>query len=200
MTQSFPDALVEGWEGVEGSIELPDPDDRHVVAAALIGRADVIVTDNTKDFPAEQLPAPLFTQTLDEFLLDSLDLHPAAVISAVVRVADRTGRNGPRLTPADVADFLAATSAPAFGAAVKLALSSLIWGAQSASSPQEVRLRFVVVNGSQHIAAGQHVPTVTKGQKGIRGTASASTSDGPPNRSKNGLWRAYRASGPHEVR
>jgi predicted nucleic acid-binding protein len=123
MALSFPDALVEGWEGVEGSIKLPDPDDRHVVAAALIGRADVIVTDNTKDFPAEQLPSSLFIQTLDEFLLDSLDLHPAAVISAVVRVADRTGRNGPRLTPADVADFLAATSAPAFGAAVKLALS-----------------------------------------------------------------------------
>ena len=51
MTQSFPDALVEGWERIEDSIELPDPDDRHVVAAAVIGRADVIVTDNTKDFP-----------------------------------------------------------------------------------------------------------------------------------------------------
>lgn len=123
MTLSFPDALVEGWERVEGSIDLPDPNDRHVVAAALIGRADVIVTDNTTDFPAEQLPSPLFTQTLDEFLLDSLDLHPAAVISAVVRVADRTGRNGPRLTPADVADFLASTSAPAFGSAVKSSLT-----------------------------------------------------------------------------
>jgi len=118
MTQSFPDALVEGWELVEGSIELPDPDDRHVVAAALIGRADVIVTDNTKDFPADRLPAPLFTQTLDEFLLDSLDLHPAAVISAVVKVSERTGRTGPLLTPVDVADFLAETSASAFGAAV----------------------------------------------------------------------------------
>jgi hypothetical protein len=122
MAQSFPDALVEGWEQIEGSIKLSDLNDRHIVAAALIGRADVIVTDNTKDFPANQLPSPLFTQTLDEFLLDSLDLHPAAVISAVVRVADRTGRNGPRLTPADVADFLAATSAPAFGAALKLGL------------------------------------------------------------------------------
>lgn len=123
MTLSFPDALVEGWGLVEGSIDLPDPTDRHVVAAALIGRADVIVTDNTSDFPAEQLPSPLFTQTLDEFLLDSLDLHTVAVISAVVNVAERTGRNGPRLSPADVADFLAATSAPTFGAAVKSALS-----------------------------------------------------------------------------
>jgi len=64
------------------------------VAAALIGRADVIVTDNTKDFPPDQLPSPLFAQTLDEFLIDSLDLHRAAVISAVVRVANRTGRCG----------------------------------------------------------------------------------------------------------
>ena len=119
---SFPDALVEGWERVESSIEVPDPDDRHVVAAALIGRPDVIVTDNTSDFPAEQLPSPLFTQTLDEFRLDSLDLHPAAVISTAVRVANRTGRNGSQLAPVGVADLLAATSAPAFGAAVRLAL------------------------------------------------------------------------------
>jgi hypothetical protein len=123
MTTSFPDALVEGWERVEGSIELPDLNDRHVVAAALMGRADVIVTDNVKDFPTDELPRSLFTQSLDDFLLDSLDLHPAAVISAVVRVADRTGRNGPQLKPAEVADFLAATSAPAFGSAVKLAIS-----------------------------------------------------------------------------
>jgi len=94
MTQSFPNAMVEVWERIEGSIELPDPNDCHVVAEALIGRADVIVTDNTKDFPAERLPSPLFTQTLDEFLLDSLDLYPAAVISAVVNVAERTGRTG----------------------------------------------------------------------------------------------------------
>lgn len=118
MTQSFPDAMVEGWERVEGSVELPDPNDRHIVAAALIGRADVIVTDNTKDFPASQLPSPPFTQTFGEFLLDSLDLHQAAVISAVVNVAERTGRTGPRLTPTDVAVFLAGTSAPGFGAAV----------------------------------------------------------------------------------
>jgi hypothetical protein len=88
------------------------------VAAALIGRADVIVTYNTKDFPANRLPSPLFTRTLDEFLLDSLDLYPAAVISAVATVAERTGRTGPRLTQMDVAGFLAGAAAPGFGAAV----------------------------------------------------------------------------------
>jgi hypothetical protein len=78
MGTAFPDALVEGWALVS-TIELPDVNDRHVVAAALAGRADVIVTNNRKHFPIEALPKPLFTQTADTFLLDSLDLHPYQV-------------------------------------------------------------------------------------------------------------------------
>ena len=42
------------------------------MAAAWAGRADVIVTDNLADFPPDALPAPLFRQSLDDFLLDSL--------------------------------------------------------------------------------------------------------------------------------
>ena len=45
MNTAFPDARIEGWERLVGSVVLPDPDDRHVVAAAIRGRADVIVTD-----------------------------------------------------------------------------------------------------------------------------------------------------------
>jgi predicted nucleic acid-binding protein len=51
MKTAFPDAPVTGWERLVPTIELPDPEDRHVVAAALAGRADVIVTDNLADFP-----------------------------------------------------------------------------------------------------------------------------------------------------
>lgn len=97
MTLSFPDAAVEGWEQIESSIELPDRNDRHIVAAALIGRADVVVTDNARDFPREQLPSPLFTQTLDEFLLDSLDLHPTAVI---LSCRESRGPDGPQRSEA----------------------------------------------------------------------------------------------------
>ena len=118
MEVSFPDAVVLGWEKVTDTIDLPDPNDRHVVAAALIGRADVIVTENSRDFPREKLPYPLFTQTLDEFLLDSLDLSPKIVVNAVVQVAKRTGRNGPAQSPAEIAEYLRRTSAPEFGAAV----------------------------------------------------------------------------------
>jgi hypothetical protein len=122
MEVAFPDAIVTGWEQIESTIDLPDPNDRHVVAAAWIGRADVIVTDNTRDFPVDRLPEPLFTQTLDEFLLDAVDLHLATVCGAVIKVAERTGRNGPRQSPAELAEYLRRTSAPGFGAALALLL------------------------------------------------------------------------------
>jgi predicted nucleic acid-binding protein len=49
------DALVSGYEELIESLDLPDPDDRHVLAAAIRGRADLIVTANLKDFPADRL-------------------------------------------------------------------------------------------------------------------------------------------------
>ena len=71
METAFPDALVTDWESLTETIQLPDPDDRHVVAAARAGRADVIVTDNLADFPPAALPVSLARQSLDNFLLDS---------------------------------------------------------------------------------------------------------------------------------
>jgi predicted nucleic acid-binding protein len=115
MKTTFPDALVTDWESLTETIELPDPDDRHVVAAARAGRADVIVTDNLAHFPVAALPAPLTRESLDDFLLDALDHHPGPVISAVRAVAGRTGRNGPVMTVHDVAAYLHASSTPAFG-------------------------------------------------------------------------------------
>lgn len=112
---TFPDALVTGWEPLAGTVQLPDPDDRHVVAAAWAGRADVIVTDNLADFPRDALPATITRQSLDDFLLDTLDLYPAQVVAAVSAVARRTGRSGPTMTARDVAAYLRAHGAPAFG-------------------------------------------------------------------------------------
>ena len=79
MDEAFDDARVEGWEPLEGAIELPDRDDRHVVAAALRGRADAIITENVKDFPEEVLGhIGLEAIRLDDFLLDQYDLDPSA--------------------------------------------------------------------------------------------------------------------------
>jgi hypothetical protein len=114
METSFPDALVTDWESLLDTVQLPDPGDHHVVAAARAGRADVIVTDNLADFPPGALPASLIRQSLDEFPLGSLDLHPGRVISAVHAVARRTGRSGPAMTARDIATYLQAHGMPAF--------------------------------------------------------------------------------------
>jgi predicted nucleic acid-binding protein len=111
----FPDALVTGWEPLIATIQLPDPDDRHVVAAAWAGRADVIVTDNLADFPPAALPSSLTRQSLDEFLLDILDLHTAQVVTAVRAVANRTGKFGPPMTASGIAAYLSKHGTPAFG-------------------------------------------------------------------------------------
>lgn len=77
------DCLVEGFEYLIEAVELPDPKDRHVLAAAIHGRADVIVTYNLKDFPTEFLETyGLHAQHPDEFIGHLIDLAPNAVVAA----------------------------------------------------------------------------------------------------------------------
>ena len=103
MNAALPDARVLGWEGFEQrSPHGPDPNDRHVVAAAMCGRADVIVTFNLKDFPESALPGELFAQHPDEFLCDLLDLNPQLVVDSMRSIVARTGRKGPKWTMRDL--------------------------------------------------------------------------------------------------
>lgn len=88
MERAFPDARVAGWEPLVAALDLPDPDDRHVLAAAIRGRADLIVTNNLKDFPATALEVwEIEVQSADEFLLNQLDLYPEEVTNALERQA-----------------------------------------------------------------------------------------------------------------
>ena len=124
MRITFPDALVTEWEELVSTIYLPDPDDRHVVAAARAGRADVIVTDNLADFPPVALPASIARQSLDDFLLDLLDLHPGQVVTAVRAIAGRTGKSGPRMTAPEIAAYLSTHGTPLFGERLLAALDT----------------------------------------------------------------------------
>lgn len=90
MDKATRDSLVTGYEPLIPALTLPDPDDRHVLAAAIVGRCDVIVTQNLKDFPDEVLaPFNVATQHPDEFLCDHLALAPGSFCSAVRRVRAR---------------------------------------------------------------------------------------------------------------
>lgn len=93
------------WRCIEPGLALPDPDDRHVLAAAIAGHADCIVTQNIKDFPGTVL-APFGVTALhpDEFLHQQLRLAPRFVLPAFK--AMRARLRNPVFTPEAFADSL----------------------------------------------------------------------------------------------
>ncbi len=77
MDQAAPDAPVTGYESLIESIELPDRDDRHVLAAAICCGASVIVTLNLSDFPDHALANfSIEAQHPDDFVLALLETFP----------------------------------------------------------------------------------------------------------------------------
>ena len=90
------DALVTGFEPLINALKLPDPDDRHVLAAAIQCGADAIVTFNVKDFPDDALSAyGIETIHPDSFIVNHLDLAPSVVLTAVKQTRARL-KNPPR--------------------------------------------------------------------------------------------------------
>ena len=84
------------------------PNDRHVLAAAILSRAQVIVTDNTRDFPAEYLARwDIEAKSADDFVLDQISLSRQEVYANVVRIAD--SRRSPPESVTDVLDQLRAS-------------------------------------------------------------------------------------------
>jgi hypothetical protein len=96
MNKHVRDSLVTGFEHLIPTVELPDSDDRHVVAAAIHSGANLIVTFNLKDFPVEALKRyNLVAQHPDDFIFDLLDLHLATVCKAAAEHR-RSLRNPPK--------------------------------------------------------------------------------------------------------
>lgn len=79
---AFPDALVNNYEQLIKNLELPDPDDCHVLAAAIKVNANVIVTNNLKDFPEDLDSFGLKAKSADDFLTDLIDLNQEEAIKA----------------------------------------------------------------------------------------------------------------------
>jgi PIN domain len=120
MNLSVPDCLIQNYEGLIAGLALPDPDDRHVLAAAIAGHADAVVTFNLKHFPASAL-APYLVEAIhpDDFVLNQLELKPYEALAAVKKMRARLTR--PPQTAADLIATLARAGLPATAAHLRSA-------------------------------------------------------------------------------
>lgn len=103
MNFHVPDCLITGYESLIETLTLPDPDDRHVLAAAIHGGAGLIVTFNLGDFPASVLESfGIEAIPPDAFVVRLWEKQPDAVLEAVRR--QRAGLKNP---PKSATEYLA---------------------------------------------------------------------------------------------
>lgn len=119
MCAAVPDCLVEDYQPLEQVfVNLPDPGDAHVMAAALKVQAQVIVTNNLKHFPAETLsPWGVEAKLSDDFLMDQFYLD-AVELHVAIRNMSEAYRNPP-LDVNDVLDRLDSEGMPQIAAALR---------------------------------------------------------------------------------
>jgi len=102
---AFPDALVTNYEALIPSLDLPDEKDRHVLAAAIKTNANLIVTNNLKDFPPNILEVySLSAKSADDFLTDIIDLNHDTAVDAFRRMV--MNRTNPDMDELAVLDAL----------------------------------------------------------------------------------------------
>jgi predicted nucleic acid-binding protein len=105
MREAIPDCIVSGHENLIEGLTLPDPDDRHVLAAAIRSGAQTIVTFNLKDFPAATMDAfGVEARHPDDFLVDQIGLAPGLVVGALLEQA--AALRNPSMTREQVLDHL----------------------------------------------------------------------------------------------
>ncbi|MGH3679253.1 MAG: PIN domain-containing protein [Natronosporangium sp.] len=111
----FPESRIaaEDYASLVTSMPGADPDDRHQMAAAISGRARILVTWNLRDFPAEPLAAlGLRVADPNQYLCELLDQFPQEVTATVARLAGEKRR--PPKTPTDLANDLAKAGVETF--------------------------------------------------------------------------------------
>ena len=96
MNDSVLDSLVTGYEPLIDTLQLPDPNDRHVLAAAIHAGAGSVITNNIRDFPTAVLATyGIEAITPDEFLVRLIDENPGAVLATIKRQREHL-KNPPR--------------------------------------------------------------------------------------------------------
>ena len=102
---AVPDAIVRDYDHLIEQLDMPDPSDRHVLAAAIVASADIVVTSNLGDFPAGAVPPSITVLSPDDFILRLIHADVEAV-AAVIEQQAAALRNPP-MTPTELLDGLA---------------------------------------------------------------------------------------------
>lgn len=111
MERALPAARVHGYEGLVATLVLPDPDDRHVLAAAIQCSSEVIVTFNLSDFPDVALSRYRIEALHPDDLLSELIASDAVKFVGAVREL-RAALLNPAYTPDELIDALRRTGLP----------------------------------------------------------------------------------------
>jgi PIN domain len=111
MDDAVLDCLVENYDHLIPALNLPDPNDRHVLAAAIKCHASVIVSFNTKDFPPQEMDKyEIHLKHPDDFILDVLGIDEEICLDAVSR--DIAHYKNPPLTVESYLDALEKAGTP----------------------------------------------------------------------------------------
>lgn len=123
MCEAVPDCLVTGHTQLIDLLELPDPADRHVLAAAIHSGAVAIVTDNLQDFPREALqPFGLKAVSPDELALQALKATPEKIVAIVKQQA--ADLKNPPYTLIELISKLEVNGLKRFAAQLRVLISS----------------------------------------------------------------------------
>ena len=105
MEATFPDAMVSGFEVLEGTLGCADPQDEHVLAAAIKAQAAAVVTANVKDFPADAFERfGIEVLHPDALLMSQAELTPNLVLTSLAEMQSSFSR--PSLKAAEIAAAL----------------------------------------------------------------------------------------------
>jgi hypothetical protein len=104
MCEAFPEAMIEGnFSEVPAYDGVTDQNDHHIIHAAILGKASMIVTDNLKHFPEDALrPHDIEVRSADAFIADAIDLDRIRAAEAVKALRARL--INPTVTAQDLLD------------------------------------------------------------------------------------------------
>lgn len=124
MEQGFPEAMIGGYEDLLPGLVLPDPNDRHVLAVAIVSGSSVIVAENSKHFPRETLAKfRIEPRTADEFIVETFELYKSPALERLRLM--REGYNRPSMTAEEFLVSLTAAGLVSLAAELKEHLTSL---------------------------------------------------------------------------